>query len=116
MCPVPENVAPVQMTLKEEIWMYWLYQRTCRRVFIRSEQDLENNSRDLEHHLPLATGEHCCHCSFIDAHAVPVFYERTGYTIVTEFPVSWLPALLVPLAYGLHFFRCDNSRCRKSRL
>jgi hypothetical protein len=32
-----------------------------------------------------------------------VFMNEPANTIVTEFPVSWLPALLVPLAYGLHF-------------
>ncbi|HLZ16456.1 MAG TPA: hypothetical protein VKQ08_05425 [Cyclobacteriaceae bacterium] len=32
-----------------------------------------------------------------------VFMNDPSNTIVTRFPVSWLPALLVPLAYGLHF-------------
>jgi hypothetical protein len=31
------------------------------------------------------------------------FMNEPSNTIVTQFPVSWLPALLVPLAYGLHF-------------
>ena len=31
------------------------------------------------------------------------FMNDPSSTIVTEFPVSWLPGLLVPLAYGLHF-------------
>jgi hypothetical protein len=33
-----------------------------------------------------------------------VFMNDPVNTIVTIFPVSWLPGLLVPLAYGLHFF------------
>ncbi|MGC4020816.1 MAG: hypothetical protein QM734_02165 [Cyclobacteriaceae bacterium] len=32
-----------------------------------------------------------------------VFMNEPSNTIVTVFPVSWLPGLLVPLAYGLHF-------------
>jgi hypothetical protein len=32
-----------------------------------------------------------------------VFMNDPSNTIVTEFPIIWLPALLVPLAYGLHF-------------
>jgi len=32
-----------------------------------------------------------------------VFMNEPANTIVTSFPVSWLPGLLVPLAYGLHF-------------
>jgi hypothetical protein len=32
-----------------------------------------------------------------------VFMNEPSNTIVTLFPVSWLPGLLVPLAYGLHF-------------
>jgi hypothetical protein len=32
-----------------------------------------------------------------------VFMTEPSNTIVTQFPVSWLPAFLVPLAYGLHF-------------
>jgi hypothetical protein len=32
-----------------------------------------------------------------------VFMNEPANTIVTRFPVVWLPALLVPLAYGLHF-------------
>jgi hypothetical protein len=32
-----------------------------------------------------------------------VFMNEPSNTIVTQFPVSWLPGLLVPLAYGLHF-------------
>jgi hypothetical protein len=31
-----------------------------------------------------------------------VFMNEPANTIVTRFPVVWLPALLVPLAYGLH--------------
>ncbi|HEV8515428.1 MAG TPA: hypothetical protein VGQ59_19225 [Cyclobacteriaceae bacterium] len=31
------------------------------------------------------------------------FMNEPSNTIVTLFPVSWLPGLLVPLAYGLHF-------------
>jgi hypothetical protein len=33
-----------------------------------------------------------------------VFHNEPSNTIVTHFPVSWLPGLLVPLAYMLHFF------------
>ena len=32
-----------------------------------------------------------------------VFMNEPPNTIVTAFPFSWLPGLLVPLAYGLHF-------------
>ncbi len=32
-----------------------------------------------------------------------VFMNEPSNTIVTKFPIVWLPALLVPLAYGLHF-------------
>ena len=32
-----------------------------------------------------------------------VFMNEPANTIVTRFPIVWLPALLVPLAYGLHF-------------
>lgn len=32
-----------------------------------------------------------------------VFMNEPANTIVAEFPIVWLPALLVPLAYGLHF-------------
>ncbi len=32
-----------------------------------------------------------------------VFMNEPPNTIVTHFPISWLPGLLVPLAYGLHF-------------
>lgn len=32
-----------------------------------------------------------------------VFMSEPANTIVTHFPVSWLPGLLVPLAYTLHF-------------
>ena len=31
------------------------------------------------------------------------FMNEPSNTIVTQFPVSWLPGMLVPLAYGLHF-------------
>lgn len=31
------------------------------------------------------------------------FHNDPANTIVTQFPYSWLPAFLVPLAYGLHF-------------
>jgi hypothetical protein len=33
-----------------------------------------------------------------------VFMNEPANTIVTQFPISWLPGLLVPLAYALHFF------------
>jgi hypothetical protein len=32
-----------------------------------------------------------------------VFLNEPANTIVARFPIVWLPALLVPLAYGLHF-------------
>jgi hypothetical protein len=32
-----------------------------------------------------------------------VFMNEPANTIVAKFPIVWLPALLVPLAYGLHF-------------
>jgi len=32
-----------------------------------------------------------------------VFMNEPSNTIVTKFPIVWLPAFLVPLAYGLHF-------------
>jgi hypothetical protein len=32
-----------------------------------------------------------------------VFMNEPANTIVSRFPVVWLPALLVPMAYGLHF-------------
>lgn len=32
-----------------------------------------------------------------------VFMNEPANTIVTKFPIIWLPAMLVPLAYGLHF-------------
>jgi hypothetical protein len=35
---------------------------------------------------------------------VRIFFEEPSNTIVTYFPVSFLPGLLVPLAYTLHFF------------
>jgi hypothetical protein len=33
-----------------------------------------------------------------------MFFNEPANTIVTYFPISWLPAFLVPLAYTLHFF------------
>jgi len=33
-----------------------------------------------------------------------LFMNEPANTIVNVFPFSWLPGLLVPLAYGLHFF------------
>jgi hypothetical protein len=32
-----------------------------------------------------------------------IFMNEPANTIVTQFPISWLPGMLVPLAYGLHF-------------
>jgi hypothetical protein len=32
-----------------------------------------------------------------------VFMNEPANTIVADFPIIWLPGLLVPLAYGLHF-------------
>jgi len=42
-----------------------------------------------------------------------VFFNEPSNTIVTRFPVSWLPGLLVPLAYGLHFLSLRQLYVRK---
>ncbi len=42
-----------------------------------------------------------------------VFMNEPSNTIVTQFPVSWLPGLLVPLAYGLHFLSLRQLLLRK---
>ncbi|HEY3405652.1 MAG TPA: hypothetical protein VGK59_19850 [Ohtaekwangia sp.] len=39
-----------------------------------------------------------------------VFMNEPANTIVTEFPIVWLPAFLVPLAYGLHFLSIRKAR------
>lgn len=43
-----------------------------------------------------------------------VFMNEPANTIVTRFPVVWLPALLVPLAYGLHFLSLRQWSGRRS--
>ena len=43
-----------------------------------------------------------------------LFMNEPANTIVNVFPVSWLPGLLVPLAYGLHFFSLRQLAIRKS--
>jgi hypothetical protein len=43
-----------------------------------------------------------------------VFMNEPVNTIVTLFPVSWLPGLLVPLAYGLHFFSLRQLAIKKN--
>ncbi len=35
---------------------------------------------------------------------IRIFMNEPSNTIVTQFPISWLPGLLVPVAYALHFF------------
>jgi hypothetical protein len=42
-----------------------------------------------------------------------VFMNEPANTIVTAFPVSWLPGLLVPLAYGLHFLSLRQLAIKK---
>jgi hypothetical protein len=42
-----------------------------------------------------------------------VFMDEPSNTIVARFPVSWLPALLVPLAYGLHFISLRQVSLKK---
>jgi len=42
-----------------------------------------------------------------------VFINEPANTIVTAFPVSWLPGLLVPLAYGLHFLSLRQLAIKK---
>ena len=42
-----------------------------------------------------------------------VFMNEPPNTIVTAFPVSWLPGLLVPLAYGLHFLSLRQLAIKK---
>jgi hypothetical protein len=42
-----------------------------------------------------------------------VFMNDPANTIVAEFPISWLPGLLVPLAYGLHFFSLRQLSSKK---
>jgi len=42
-----------------------------------------------------------------------VFTNEPSNTIVAQFPVSWLPGLLVPLAYGLHFISIKQLRLTK---
>jgi uncharacterized membrane protein len=42
-----------------------------------------------------------------------VFMNEPVNTIVTQFPVSLLPGLLVPLAYALHFFSLRQLALKK---
>ena len=42
-----------------------------------------------------------------------IFMNDPANTIVTQFPVSLLPGLLVPLAYGLHFFSLRQLALKK---
>jgi hypothetical protein len=42
-----------------------------------------------------------------------VFMNEPANTIVTQFPISWLPGLLVPLAYGLHLFSLRQLSLKK---
>lgn len=42
-----------------------------------------------------------------------VFMNEPANTIVSRFPVVWLPALLVPMAYGLHFLSLRQLLVRK---
>jgi hypothetical protein len=44
-----------------------------------------------------------------------VFMNEPANTIVTAFPVSWLPGMLVPLAYGLHFLSLRQLAIKKDR-
>lgn len=46
---------------------------------------------------------------------VRLFMNEPANVIVTEFPVSWLPGLLVPLAYTLHFFSLRQLAHNKTR-
>jgi len=43
-----------------------------------------------------------------------IFMNEPANTIITAFPVSWLPGFLVPLAYGLHFFSLRQLAIKKS--
>jgi hypothetical protein len=42
-----------------------------------------------------------------------VFMNEPANTIVAVFPFVWLPGLLVPLAYGLHFFSLRQTLAQK---
>lgn len=44
-----------------------------------------------------------------------VFMNEPSNTIVTVFPVSWLPGFLVPLAYTLHFYSLKQIFSKKSQ-
>ncbi len=44
-----------------------------------------------------------------------IFMEEPSNTIVTYFPVCWLPGFLVPLAYTLHFFSLKQMFSRASK-
>jgi hypothetical protein len=44
---------------------------------------------------------------------IRVFMNEPANSIVTQFPVSWLPGLLVPLAYGLHLFSLRQLATKK---
>jgi len=41
-----------------------------------------------------------------------VFMNEPANTIVTYFPIVWLPAVLVPLAFALHFFSLRQLRTK----
>jgi hypothetical protein len=43
-----------------------------------------------------------------------IFMNEPSNTIVTLFPVSWLPGMLVPLAYGLHFLSLRQLYIKKN--
>ena len=43
------------------------------------------------------------------------FMNEPGSVIVTHFPVVWLPALLVPMAYGLQFLSLRQVLVGKKR-
>jgi hypothetical protein len=44
-----------------------------------------------------------------------VFMNEPANTIVTYFPIVWLPAVLVPLAFALHFFSLHQLRMKTRR-
>jgi len=46
---------------------------------------------------------------------IRVFMNEPSNTIVALFPVSWLPAFLVPLAYTLHFFSLRKIAVKNSK-
>lgn len=42
------------------------------------------------------------------------FHSEPDNIVLTTFPLSWLPGLLVPLAYSLHFFSLRQLSCKPS--